>query len=375
ADESATIKQEFLNTIILPAKRANRYAKFATHHMHLCFYDFSSAAWTQEGMWIYETEALWEAEVAERSTWPDEKLALNPPGNLFLQSTWKDNAAVLPETYYQDLSQLLDPLTLAVEVDNMRLGQRPDGFYHAFSTTKHTYSQAFAYEFDDKTGLHLHKSNDYRTDLLLEVSLDFNAAICWQVVGQEVGQEFRVIESKFIKPTFGKDSSLVVQQADYLAEAYANHPKKTVAVWGDPSGKQTSAGTSKDNKPLFEQFCNVLTKRGWTVIRNYERFTYPGHKDKYVLINHLLGETSDRTPRIRFNQYRNKALIIALQQTPMKGDFQKDKSSEATAKNREYATDGTDALDYVVWGKYRKLMPSSRPAGMQASGVWTPSRR
>ncbi|MDR6195179.1 hypothetical protein [Siphonobacter sp. SORGH_AS_0500] len=376
-DESATVNPDFLNTIILPAKRANRRSNFAHHPLHLCYYDFSSAAWTNEGMWIYETEALWMQEMAERATWSDQQLIDTPPEYLFLQSSWKDNADVLPERYYDDLVKLLPPLTLAVEVDNERITQRPNGFYGGFSTAKHNYTKSHDYEFDEKTKLHLHRSKDYREDVLLETSLDFNADICWQVIGQEVGNEFRTIESVFRKPNpLQNDTNLVVQLADYFVETYKNHPKKEVAVWGDPSGKQRSARDSKDNKPLFEQYCNVLIKAGWSIRREYERFTYPTHKDKYVLIDYLLRETSDRTPRLRFNQYKNKPLIIAIQMAPMKGDFEKDKASETSSNqtNREYATDGTDAWDYMIWGKYRKLMPSSRPAGMQ-NQIWTPGRR
>ncbi|MDQ1088997.1 hypothetical protein [Siphonobacter sp. SORGH_AS_1065] len=375
-DESATVDPDFLNTIILPAKRANRHSNFAHHHMHLCFYDFSSAAWTNKGMWIYETENAWMDEVATRSTWTNEQLASTPPKTLFLQSSWKDNRDVLPVTYYDDLVATLPPLTVAVEVDNERILQRPNGFYSAFSTEKHVYTKMFDYEFDDKTKLHLHKSKDYREDILLETSLDFNADICWQLICQEVGKEFRIIESVFKKPDpLKNDKNLVVQQAEHFCETYKDHPTKIVAVWGDPSGKQRSARDSKDNKPLFDQYCAVLVKNGWTVRREYEKFTYPSHKNKYILTDHLLRETLETTPRLRLNQYKNKALAIAIQMAPMKGDFEKDKTSEGgDQRNREYATDGTDAMDYIVWGKFKKLLPTSQPTGMQ-NQIWRPRGR
>lgn len=360
ADESATLKQEFMNTVILPAKRANRYANFSQHPLHLCYYDFSSAAWTSEGMWIYETESKWQEEVATRSSWTNDQLKETPPEFLFLESTWEDNKDVLPEGYYKNLESLLDPITLDVEVWNKRTSQRPDGFYFGFSTLKHCFDLSYRYEFDDKTKLHLHKSNDYREDVLLETSLDFNAAICWQIVAQEVGAELRIIESQFKKPTPGIDKNLVVQLADHFVNRFQHHPKKEVAVWGDPGGKSTSATTSVENRPFFEQYCQVLEKAGWKVRREYTRFTYPSHKDKYILMNHLLSEQSDRTTKLRFNKNTNKPLIIAMQQAPVEGDFKKNKKSERVTIGREYATDGTDALDYLVWGKYKKQLPDSR---------------
>jgi hypothetical protein len=65
----------------------------------------------------------------------------------------------------------------------------------------------------------------------------------------------------------------------------------------------------------------------------------------------------------------NKPLLIAMQQTRITDGFKKDKGSELTAKNREYATDGTDAYDYIVWGKYKKLMPAGTRRGFSNSIV------
>ncbi|GAB3256069.1 hypothetical protein GCM10027347_17650 [Larkinella harenae] len=359
-DESATMKHDFIKTVLLPAKRANPKAGFARSHLHLAFYDFSSAAWFQEGMWIYETEDRWKADLEKRAAMTADEKERIPPETLYLESTWEDNKDALPPDYYRTLEENLDPITLDVEVWNRRLGQLPNGFYYAFTTLRHCYYESFRYEYDDKTKLQLHQSNDYRDNRLLEVSLDFNNAICWQVVGQEVGLELRIIWSEFKKPAIDKPKNLVVQLAESFVERYKNHPTKEVALWGDPGGKATSATTSEDNKPFFEQYCDVLIKAGWKIRREYLRFTYPSHKDKYILTNHLLEEASERTPRIRLNQNTNKPLIIAIQMTPVKAEFKKNKKSEESEKNREYATDGTDALDYLVWGKYRKLMPNSR---------------
>ncbi|MVM39469.1 hypothetical protein GO730_20895 [Spirosoma sp. HMF3257] len=231
-DESATMSEDFLNKIILPAKRANKLAPFAKHHLHLCFYDFTSAPWTVEGGWMLKTEDKWKAELELRARMTDaEKLAV-PPSTLFLESTWEDNREVLPDNYYKDLEDTLDALTLDIEVWNKRFTQRPDGFYYAFNTSKHCYYKAYRYEHDDKTGLTLHQSNDYREDRKLEVSLDFNAAICWLVICQEIGREFRQIDSIFKKPTIGIQTNLVIQLAEAFDLTYGKHPTKEVDVWG-----------------------------------------------------------------------------------------------------------------------------------------------
>ncbi|QHV97953.1 hypothetical protein [Spirosoma endbachense] len=369
ADESATLSEDFLNKIILPAKRANKLAPFAKSHLHLCFYDFTSAPWTVEGGWMLKTEDAWKAELEVRARMTEDEKLKSPPKNLFLESTWEDNRDVLPDNYYADLEATLDALTLDVEVWNRRFTQRPDGFYHSFSTNKHCYVQSYRYEFDDKTKLHLHQTNDYREDRKLEVSLDFNAAICWLVICQEIGREFRTINSIFKKPALNVQTNLIIQLAQAFDATYAKHPIKEVDVWGDPNGKSKNAATSDSNRPFLEQFCDHLIKQGWRVNRRYTGFLYPSHKNKYLLINHLLEEGSERLPKLRFNQNLNKPLLIAVQQTRITGDFNKDKGSETTAKNREYATDGTDAYDYIVWGKYKKLMPSGVKRGFSNSIV------
>ena len=362
ADESALIKPDFMNKVILPTLRANRYKSFSSDPWHHGYFDFSSAPWTQEGMHIYHTEEAWQKELELRRKFSPEELKRTPPENLFVESTYVDNQEILPLDYADKLREELDPLEFEVEVLNRRIGKLPNCFYHAFTTSKHCYFESYGYQHDDKSGLTLYQSNDYHPDKPLDVSLDFNADICWALVGQEINRELRVVNSHYTKPVLdSQDTNIVLQTAAWFATTYENHPKKEAFVYGDPGGRSRSAATSNENKPFFDQFANALIKKGWKVFRR-ELTAYPRHKDKYLLINLLLEEANPRAPRIRINQNTNKVLIIAIQSTPVKiGDtFEKDKTSERQAKHREYATDGTDALDYWLWAKCRQLLPGHR---------------
>ncbi|TDB60103.1 hypothetical protein [Arundinibacter roseus] len=371
-DESATMNPDFIKKVIQPAVRANKYAKFASHPWHHGFFDFSSASWSQEGMWIYEVEERWMQMLEERATLSHDQLQEVPPQYLFLESTFKDNQEVLPDDYEQRLSQELEPLEFEVEVLNFRLGKLPNGFYHGFSSAKHCYSKSYTYQDDDKTGLVLFRSNDYLSDMPLDLSLDFNSDIVWGIVGQEIGKELRVINSKYVKPTGSKedqDTSIIEQLGAWFCDTYESNEVKDVYVYGDPGGRSTSAATSYKNRPFYNILCDVLHKRGWRVFRR-ELTHYPNHQEKYTLINLLLEENNPRAPKLRFNQNTNKVLVINIQQTPVTTDktfkkgkgntAKKDKASETRARNREYATDGTDALDYWLWVKCKKYLNMQR---------------
>jgi hypothetical protein len=360
-DERATIKTDFLNKIIYPTVRANKDKFFANDPLHLGKYEFSSAAWTQEGMSMYEMESKYESMMSIRKKFSQTELKNTPPEYMWLESTCLDNP-LTGQSYWDNLKAELDPLTFDVEVANLRLTKLPNGFYHAFLTSKHIYTPKDCYEYDDEKGLHLYLPNDYRKDKPLELTLDFNAAIFWNLVCQEVGREFRVINSKFVKPSQSiADKSILHQGAEWFCETYKDHPTKEVYIFGDPGGNSRSANTSSVNLPFFDEYAAILIAKGWKVFRR-ELQSYPSHRDKYRLGNYLLEESSERTPRLRINQAagNNKAVIIAIQSTAVKQStesFEKDKKSERKLVNREYATDPTDALDYIWWQKFRKLLP------------------
>lgn len=369
-DESATMQDDFITKVLKKGVRGSDYVRSANQIMYKCHYDFSSASWTQEGMHVYKVEELWKAQLEERMKWSQKQLKDIPPYYLFLESTCLDNP-VTGQAYWDAQKEESDPIEFDIEVANQRISTLPNGFYFSFRTGIHTYSKSYRYEYDDKTGLTISRSNDYRADLPLDTTLDFNADIVWGLVGQEVGNEARVINGHFQKPEIDKTPTseapknepkgLPKKWAKWFLDTYQEHEDKTVYIYGDPGGNSRTASTSEDNKPFFDDIHDYLKSNGWTVFRR-ELKSYPRHKKKYKLVNLLLEESSTRTPRIRINMNIKalKVLIMMMQTTGIDSlTYQKDKSSEKTAKQREYATDGTDALDYWLWAKFAKLLPNS----------------
>jgi hypothetical protein len=361
-DESAQISEEFLGEIILPTMRANKFRKIAQSPKWKSFYDFSSAAWTEKGQWIYKTETAYLKMMEQRALMSAAEKEKTPPTHLFLESTYRDNADVLPDDYADGLRELLTDLQFSVEVENVRIKKLPNCFYYAFNSQVHTYTPKYSYEFDDKSKVHLYRSNDYLEEKDLEISLDFNADICWTCTAQEVGMEFRLLHSHFEKSSILEpEKNLIKASAQKWSDRYHTHKKRVVHVWGDLSGKNRSANNDGDNKTFFETYIKVLEENKWKVVKRYMEpgnTRNPKHKHKYNLVNLLFEQQSVRTPRMRFNKDNNKVLVLAMMATPVKpdGSYRKDKSSEQLAKNREYATDGTDALDYILWGKYKRFI-------------------
>lgn len=365
-DESAQIGEQFVGEVLLPTMRANKWRAIASSHKWRSFYDFSSAPWTDDGQWILKTEEAYLRMMEVRSGMTDAQKEKTPPSHLWLESTYVDNQDALPLDYADQLRESLTDLQFDVEVLNRRIKKIPNSFYFAFSDTVHTYTQCYDYQWDDKLKLHVYRSNDHLSDKDLEISLDFNTDICWAVTAQEVSNELRVIGSQFEKSSItDPEKNNIKSLAAKWAEAYSTHERKVVHVWGDLSGKNRSANNDENNKDFFTTFIKVIEEKGWRVVRRYLEAgrRNPGHKDKYNLVALLLEQSSARTPRLRFNRHANKELIIAIKSTPVMTDktFRKDKSSEKKAKNREYATDGTDAFDYLVWGKYKQFIGNRGP--------------
>ena len=64
-DESATMNEDFINTVLLPTMRAGVGTKLERSIKYRSFYDFSSASWTPEGNWIYKTCLLYTSDAAD----------------------------------------------------------------------------------------------------------------------------------------------------------------------------------------------------------------------------------------------------------------------------------------------------------------------
>lgn len=337
-DESALFKSDWVTKILMPMLyRANTW-RFKDHPMHNAFYDFTSNPWTQEGQWVFQTEELMKKD---------------PEKYLFLEGTAYDNPTLHPQ-YVQNLEEGSSPLIFRVEVLNERLKGVPNCYYPSFEIDKHCTSNTFSYAQNDD-GLWIPTFSDYDPAKPLEASLDFNNYICSSIVCQQFPRTLRIINNIYSKQP-RKDKTLAQTLALAIAEEYADHLNKVIFLYGDAAGESKSAGS---NETFFDQVEDELKEAGWKVKRRVLKFN-PAHKERFSLIDRLLTEGSSQLDRLRINMNTCKALIISIQNSPMKEDFTKDKSSEGTTSiQQEYATHLSDCLDYILYRKYNSTKPKT----------------
>lgn len=87
------------------------------------------------------------------------------PRAFYIESTAWDNVAILGEEYIQDMKATLPALVYAVEVENVRPKQIPNGFYSDFNDDIHTIPNSM-----------------YAPTMPLEISFDFNAGFNSMIV-------------------------------------------------------------------------------------------------------------------------------------------------------------------------------------------------
>lgn len=329
-DESAIFKSEWVSKILMATLyRANSW-RFKDNHLHNAFYDFTSNPWMQSGQWVFKTEEL---------------MRDNPEKYLFLEGTAHDNPTLSSE-YITNMQENTEPLVFRVEVLNERLRKLPNCYYPSFDTDKHCTGDTFDYD-RNADGLWIPYTKDYDPTRPLEVSLDFNNYICCGIVAQEVPGKLKVINNVYAKQP-RDEKTLAETLAIVLSEAYPDHVKKDMIVYGDASASSKSAGS---NQPMFSQVAAELRRLGWRVYMRVLKAN-PEHRHRFALIDAILAEGTAKYPRIRINQNTCKALIISIQNTPVLAEYKKDKSSEGTSTPQEYATHLSDCFDYLLYYKY-----------------------
>lgn len=336
-DESALFKSDWVQKILMATLyRANTW-RFKDSPLHNSFYDFTSNPWTQEGQWVFNTEELQKKD---------------PEKYFFLEGTAYDNPTLHPQ-YVKNLEETLAPLVFRVEVLNERLAKLPNCYYPSFEEHKHCTADTFSYN-QNEDGLWLPTFSDYEVNKPLEISMDFNNYICSSIICQEGNKILKVINNIYVKQAKEK-KTLSQTLAIAIHDHYADHVKKDIILYGDASGDSNSAGS---NETFFTQVVDELRGLGWKVKLRVLKFN-PQHKDRFSLIDRILAESTTNLPRVRLNQNTCKALIISIQNSPIRSDMKKNKSAEGTSMQQEYATHLSDCFDYILYYKYSSMKPQT----------------
>ena len=301
----------------------------------------------------------------------------------YVRANSLDNIDLLTVDYIERMKRDLPPLVFAISILNMKQTKINDGFYsnldienvHGYivedcpaldgamkvktATNSHT-GDKMEYEGLDFDGLGKKKDSamdgDVVDSLPLHLAFDYNAHINWVCVGQvykrDGAEMLNIINSLFVK-----NEQMLNALCKNFDEYYKPHKahNRTLFYYYDTTAKFRAYAV--ENQPDFKDtIIKCLRDLGW-IVNAIDMGRPMLHKEKYIILNQALAGLT--FPGIRFNRENNEALIIAMENTGVKQDFngfRKDKSGEKLSEDAddavllEYRTDGTDAFDQLYLG-------------------------
>jgi hypothetical protein len=353
-DEAALINYDVFTKTVRPLLRGN--IKQWNHPRRFSMLIFTSRAWKSSGKW---TETIMKQLAAE-----------HPEKYFYSESSAKENIDILGADYFERQKMEMDPITYSVEIENQPISKLPNAYYQALDDETHLYDPEFSYEYDNLASWKISGDLDVDPELPLEPSFDFNAAFSsctiWQDHRPETN-ELRCLRNFYVK------YQTVEQLVDMICDHYRNHPTKEVNIFGGKDG--LSKFKLYNDSTLYQRIAAKFTQRGWKAQTMVDiSLADVAHKQKHLVIDNVLREINPQLPTVRINEQNAKETFMSMLHTPIKGDFQKDKSSERDENlPQEQATHLSDTVDNYVYPKtlkdYSKHLEQSGNAADLS--IWT----
>jgi hypothetical protein len=346
SDEALLIKEDQFSQIVVPTIRGS-HPMLHGKPGHLSQEFTSSMPYGTMGEWLL-----------------NKQVEANNPDNdtFYIEGTSWDNSEILTEKVLKQWKRQMPPLIYAIEVMNKRIRQMGSLFYPSL-TDAHWYTDSYEYNYIDNLGHNLGTvKKDSRWDkdcdpnAAIDISHDWGAFNCITIAQKNdkplyINDQFTIPGNtvRFINYMYSNHPRIHKDIAIDFCEYYKHHKKKQLRQFGDKSGNDRQAN-SKDN--LFQEFSQILTKNGWSVIK--ERTGDAEYLARHDFINTLHRQDDSSLPRVMYNANNCKEMRIALESTPMK-DGKKDKGSERNPRiKQQHATHVTDAHDYYLWFGYNQ---------------------
>jgi hypothetical protein len=331
-DESLLIKKDLYDEVVIPTLRPSSIrlaGKQKMLHQHFT----TSMPYGERGQWLFDIE---------------EKAKTNPKEFFFIEGTSWHNRHILGDDTILRWKDTMSPIRYQIEVLNKRVRSFGDKFYKSLIEDQF-YDEDANYDYIDGLEYDLSQARDSRWDAdclphkAMDLSFDFGNFNCmW--VGQDHPGEYRLINT-----FFAKGDRVLEDMVDEFTAYYTTKPNKVVNIYGDKMGKHKGGNTR------FTQFDVVrkrLETRGWRVVLQFSGDIQ--HLDRHNFINALFRREDTRLPAILFNKSKCKDAKIALETTGMIDD-KKDKRPERHAIAQEHAPHFTDALDYLLYPKFKNF--------------------
>lgn len=267
-----------------------------------------------------------------------------------------DNIDVLGPEYLSDMQRILSDVKYRTSILNEKLTSVEGGFYGNLDPKVHG-TDWFDYHYldtfiGDLSNPKLSKQDcrhdaGFNSSEPLDISFDYGDKINCCVVGQEVDDEYRFLNSFYVLHPQLIDS-VVNQFCDY----YEYYQTKVVNYYYDQTAIPSSGVT---DFTYAMRVIQTFKQRGWTVVERYIGKA-PAHETKYEFVNLMLRETSPRLPKFRYSKTNAEQWEVSALNAPAKPSdrgIRKDKSAERNPKvPPEEATHLSDAGDTLLFGRY-----------------------
>jgi len=209
-------------------------------------------------------------------------------------------------------------------------------------------------------------------DLPLFAGMDFGNMNSL-ILSQKFGLEFRSIKNLFtLQPQYLDDLALM------FTNYFRNHKNKWLTIDYDRAGNNRMPNSNKSSIEFFRD--KVLEyDRSWRIsLRSMNMRNIP-HKDKRNLINALMGEIIENSPKLTIDEVNCRELKSSLSIAKVK-EGTDDEKCKKNEKNRKlellpmFSTNLSDAYDYSIWGNFQHLVgkvsnaPSSNSVGKISFG-------
>lgn len=270
-----------------------------------------------------------------------------------------DNMDVLGPEYLSDMKRILSTSKYETSILNKRKLQIENGFYGNLVPEKHGtewfnngYLDSFIGDLANRnlTNADSRQDSGFNPNEPLDIAFDYGDKINTIVVGQWVGNEYRILNNLYVLHPELVDA--VVQK---FCDYYKHYRAKTVTYIFDHTALPSSGVTDFN---YYLRVIETLKRNGWTIIERYIG-NAPRHETKYEFVNLLLQESDPNLPRIRYSRTRCKYMETSMLNAGIKPSdrgFKKDKSTERDPNvPAEESTHISDAFDTLVFGKLHQI--------------------
>lgn len=343
ADEVAMLSRQKMEENSDPSMRGSNVDVFKDRRWFDFRFNSGSTPLTPDGAWFTDREDM---------------AKMSPDRHRFSKANCLCNLHNLKPDYLQEARRTsTDRVIFEAEYLNIRPRFTRNGFYALLSEEKHSYVNFNYGHYANRVGVtpDCRGDGDLVAGQPLILGLDWGAAINSMTVSQHLSREFRTLKDFY---ALGSEGETQDDLAERFHNYYQYHNNRDLWLWYDQTG---NAQTGNSKLTRAQQMQKELSARGWRVRRMSLGGRNPLHNDKYILWERILEEKDARMPRFRINRQNAQATYISMSRAKAKrqadGTIRKDKSSERVDnKQRQFATDLSDAGDQPIFGMFKHLL-------------------